>query len=56
MWMLHYVLNPLQMLCIQIQIQLGWHIPCFSNWKLMKVHQKHNSKLKNNNMKAANET
>jgi len=52
--MLHYALNPLQMLCIQIQIQPRWHIPCLSNWKLIKVHRKCNSELENN-MKAANE-
>jgi hypothetical protein len=54
MRMLHYALNPLQSLCIQIQIQSQWHIPCLSSWKLIKVHRKRNSELKNN-MKAANE-
>ncbi len=56
MWMLHCTLNPLQMLCIQIQIQPRWHIPCFPNWKLIKVHRKCNSELESNNMKVANET
>jgi hypothetical protein len=54
--MLHYVLNPLQIMCIQIQIQLGLHIPCFSSWKLIKVHRKRESKLEiSSNMKTANE-
>jgi hypothetical protein len=43
MQMLPCTLNPLQMMCIQIQIYPWWKIPCFSSWKLIEDHRKCNS-------------
>jgi hypothetical protein len=51
--MLHYALNHLQTLCIQIQIHPQQQIPCFSSWFVIKLHRNHNLEQKNNNMKVA---